>query len=603
MAHYGLIRALTGGILAEERVQRRLAAVLAADVAGYSRLMGLDEEGTLSRLKALRKGLVDPSIASHRGRIVKTTGDGMLVEFASAVDAVRCAVEVQRGVTGQNADAATDIWIEFRIGIHVGDIIIDDNDIFGDGVNIAARLEGIAEPGGICISDDAYRQIRGKVEIACEDLGPQTLKNIAEPMRAWRAQLQSVAKAQPGSPAVQAQALALPNKPSIAVLPFQNMSGDAEQEYFVDGMVEDIITALSRFKSLFVIARNSTFTYKGKAIDIKQVGRELGVRYVLEGSVRKSANRVRITGQLIEADSGTHLWAEKIDGAIRDVFELQDQITARVVTAIAPTIERAEVERVKRRPTNTSGGYDTYLRGMALVYRGRFAEARTLFKRATEQDPEFAAAYAMVANTYRAELGLKGILPTPEIRADALLAINTALSITNDDAFVLSTCAHSMAYLCQQYDRAASVVDRAITLNPNMASVWVARGWASLMLGKPEHSIESFARLLKISPLEPTKPFIMAGMAFGYFYLDRYEEGRLTAKESMQLLPYHMSFGAYIANCVGAGDLTEARSAAAEYLKFDPNFRVSRTPVIFPGPLPKLLEKLVDAFRTAGLPE
>jgi adenylate cyclase len=275
-----------GHCLEGERVERRLAAVLAADVAGYSRLMGLDEEGTLARLKAVRKTLVDPSIATHRGRIVKTTGDGMLVEFASAVDAARCAIEIQRGMAGQNADGSLDVRIEFRIGIHVGDIIIDDNDMFGDGVNIAARLEGIAEPRGVCISDDAYRQIRGKVDITFDDMGPQSLKNIAEPMRAWRVRLDgggpSSASAKPSSEPAK-PALALPDKPSVAVLPFKNMSGDPEQEYFADGMVEDIITALSRFNSLFVIARNSSFTYKGKAVDIKRVGRELGVRYVLEG--------------------------------------------------------------------------------------------------------------------------------------------------------------------------------------------------------------------------------------------------------------------------------------------------------------------------------
>ena len=298
--------------MACERVERRLAAVLAADVAGYSRLMGVDEEGTLARLKAVRKTLVDPTIANYRGRIVKTTGDGMLVEFASAVDAVRGAVEVQRGMAEQNASVPQDQRIEFRIGIHVGDIIIDDNDIFGDGVNIAARLEGIAEPGGVRLSDDTYRQIRGKVEIACDDMGPQALKNIAEPMRAWRVRGQSALQAQSGSPASQAPALPLPDKPSIAVLPFQNLSGDPEQEFFADGIVEDITTALSRFKSLFVIARNSSFTYKGKAVDIKQVGRELGVRYVLEGSVRKASGRVRIAGQLIDAATGVHLWGRSI---------------------------------------------------------------------------------------------------------------------------------------------------------------------------------------------------------------------------------------------------------------------------------------------------
>ena len=316
--------------MSSEHVERRLAAILAADVAGSCRLIGIDEEGTLAQLKALRKTLFDPKIAEHRGRIVKNTGDGALVEFASVVDAVRCADEIQRGVAEQNTDVPQDKRIEFRIGIHVGDIIIADDDIFGDGVNIAVRLEGIAEPGGICISDDAHRQVRGKVESTLEDMGSQSLKNIAEPMRAWRVRIGPSSSPATKPPTETAQPLALPDKPSIAVLPFQNMSGDPEQEYFADGMVEDIITGLSRSKSLFVIARNSSFTYKGKAVDVKQVGRELGVRYVLEGSVRKAGNRVRITGQLIEAATGAHLWADRFDRPLDDIFALQDEITMSV---------------------------------------------------------------------------------------------------------------------------------------------------------------------------------------------------------------------------------------------------------------------------------
>jgi adenylate cyclase len=372
-------------------------AVLAADVAGYSRLMGADEEGTLAQLKAYRKTLVDPKIAEHRGRIVKTTGDGMLVEFASAVDAARCAVEVQRRMNEQNTDLPQAKRLEFRIGIHVGDIIIDDNDIFGDGVNIAARLEGIAEAGGICISDDAHRQIRGKVDVAYDDMGPQALKNIVEPMRAWRIRADGKpATAVPPSSARPAEVLALPDKPSIAVLPFQNMSGDPEQEYFADGMVEDIITALSRFKSLFVIARNSSFTYKGKAVDIKQVGRELGVRYVLEGSVRKAGGRVRITGQLIDAATGGHLWADHFDGRPEDIFDLQDQVAVSVIGQIAPTVEQAEIERSKNKPTENLVAYDYFLRGMASFYgstREANDDALQQYHKATELDPDFAAAY------------------------------------------------------------------------------------------------------------------------------------------------------------------------------------------------------------------
>lgn len=429
--------------MAGERVERRLAAVLAADVAGYSRLMGSDEEGTLARLKAVRKALVDPVIASHRGRIVKTTGDGMLVEFASAVDAVRSAVEVQRGMADQSASVPQDQRIELRIGIHVGDIIIDDNDIFGDGVNIAARLEGVAEPGGVCISDDAYRQVRGKVDVTCDDLGPQILKNITEPMRAWRVELggQRAAKAQLASLSGQAPALALPDKPSIAVLPFTNMSGDPEQEYFADGMVEDIITELSRFKGLFVIARNSSFTYKGKPVDIKQVGRELGVLYVLEGSVRKSGQRVRITGQLIEAATGAHLWADKFEGELQDAFDLQDKVTVSVVGAIAPRLVHAEVERAKRTPPDKWDAYDLYLRGISL-YGERNEEANaqalTLFRKAIDLKPEFAAAYTRAAACLAMKPTYGGSALTEEERTEAIRFNDRALALEPTDAFVLT---------------------------------------------------------------------------------------------------------------------------------------------------------------------
>jgi TolB-like protein/class 3 adenylate cyclase len=388
--------------LSDERVERRLAAILAADVAGYSRLMGADEEGTLAQLKAVRKTLVDPTIAAHRGRIVKTTGDGMLVEFASAVDAARCAIEAQRGMAEQNAAVPQDQRIEFRIGIHVGDIIIDDNDIFGDGVNIAARLEGIAEPGGVCISDDAQRQIRGRVDIIFDDMGSQSLKNITEPMRAWRLRIDAKSSASPSPKASieTAQPLTLPDKPSIAVLPFQNMSGDPEQEYFADGMVEEIITALSRNHQLFVIARNSSFTFKGRAVDVKQVARDLGVRYVLEGSVRKSGNRIRITGQLIDAASGAHLWADRYDGTLEDVFELQDQVAASVVGAITPSVSQAEMERAKRKPTSSLDAYDYYLRAQAAHWqytRDGTDQAVGLFERSIALDPQFALAYAALA--------------------------------------------------------------------------------------------------------------------------------------------------------------------------------------------------------------
>jgi TolB-like protein/class 3 adenylate cyclase len=595
-----------GGIsLATERVDRRLAAVLAADVAGYSRLMGANEEDTLARLKAVRKILVDPAITSHRGRIVKTTGDGMLVEFASAVDAVRSAIEVQRSMAEQNAAVPQDQRIEFRIGIHVGDIIFDDNDIFGDGVNIAARLEGIAEHGGVCISDDTYRQIRGKVDIACDDLGPQNLKNIADPMRAWRVQLtnQASSTAQSGSGIAAPAVLALPDKPSIAVLPFQNMSGDPEQEYFADGMVEDIITALSRFNSLFVIARNSSFTYKGKAVDIKRVGRELGVRYVLEGSVRKAGGRVRITGQLIDASSGAHLWADRIDGELTDVFELQDRITASVVSSIAPKIEQAEIERVRQNPTNVPDSYDSYLQGMALASRGQGAEARRLFKRAIEQDPRYAAACAMAAYTYLVDQAQHGAIADPGMRADAVALANAALKLANQDAFVLARSAQALTYLGLEYDRGASLVEQAIALNPNLSVAWLARCWVSVMRADAERGIESFEKVMRLSPLDPLKPFFVAGVAHCHWFQGRFEEGRELAREAIQIRPHLQPFASYIVNSVALGDLPEAREAARRLLEFDPSFRMSRAAAIFLIRSPEYREKFLGALRTAGLPD
>src|SRR6201993_2296661 len=340
---------------------RKLAAILVADVVGFSRLAGADEDRTLARLRALRSDLIDPTIAVHKGRVVKRTGDGAIVEFRSVVDALRCAIEIQNSMIERNTGLPPERRIEFRIGIHLGDVVEEsDGDLMGDGVNIAARLEGVAQPGAICLSEDAFRQVKSRLDLAISDLGETKLKNIAEPIRVYSLQLgnataKAAALVRPATST--APALSIPEKPSIAVLPFQNMSGDPEQEYFADGIVEDIITALSRFKSLFVIARNSSFTFKGKAVDIKKVGQELGVRYVLEGSIRKAGGRVRITGQLIDAASGAHLWADKFDGSLEDVFDLQDRITMSVVAAIAPKLDQAEIERSKRKPTEKLDAY------------------------------------------------------------------------------------------------------------------------------------------------------------------------------------------------------------------------------------------------------
>jgi TolB-like protein/class 3 adenylate cyclase len=366
-------------------VTRRLAAILAADVAGYSRLIGADEGGTLQALKAIRADLIDPTIAAHNGRLVKTTGDGLLVEFGSVVDALRCATDVQARMAERNTAVPADKRIQFRIGINVGDIVVEDGDIFGDGVNVAARLEGLAEPGGICVSARVQEDATGKLDLAFEDMGEQTLKNITRPVRAYR-----VATGAMSATAAVVPALPLPDKPSIAVLPFQNMSGDPEQEYFADGMVEEIITALSRIRWLFVIARNSSFTYKGQSVDVKRVGRELGVRYVLEGSVRKAGRRVRITGQLIDAVTGTHLWADRFDGSLEDVFDLQDKVASSVAGVIEPALQTAETAHSARRPTNDLTAYDLYLRAWAMhsSSAAQTPEALRLLNRAIERDPD-----------------------------------------------------------------------------------------------------------------------------------------------------------------------------------------------------------------------
>ena len=371
---------------------RRLTAILAADVVGYSRLMGADEEGTHERLKGHRRELVDPKITEHHGRIVKTTGDGILVEFPSVVDAVRCAVEVQREMPERNNTVPADRRIEFRIGINIGDIIIEDEDIFGDGVNVAARLEALAEPGGICVSRVVRDQVRDKLDFAFEDQGAQQVKNIARAVHIYRVAMVENARAK--------APLSLPDKPSIAVLPFANMSGDPEQEYFADGMVEEIITALSQIRWLFVIARNSTFTYKGRAVDVKQVGRELGVRYVLEGSVRKAGTQVRITGQLIDALTDVHLWASRFDGSLENIFELQDRVAVSVAGVIEPALQAAEIRRSAARPTTDLSAYDLYLRALAAFNqfaRERVFEALGLLEQAIEIDRRYGPALSWAA--------------------------------------------------------------------------------------------------------------------------------------------------------------------------------------------------------------
>jgi adenylate cyclase len=589
----------------EKRVERRLAAVVAADVADYGRLMGQNEERTLADLKNARRSLIDPTIATYRGRIVKTTGDEMLAEFASAVDATRYAIEVQRGMAEQNAAVPSGERLDFRIGIHVGDIMIDEGDIFGEGVNVAARLEKIAEPGGICISDDAYQYVRGKIDVVVDDIGRQALKNIAQPMRAWRIRMGALAAAVPPKAlATPGPHPAIPDKPSIAVLPFQNMSADPSQDYFADGMVEEIITALSRFKSLFVIARNSSFAYKGKTVDIKQVGRELGVRYVLEGSVRRVGDRVRITGQLIEASTGNHIWADRFDGGLEDVFGLQDQVATSVVGLMAPRLELAEFERVRQMPAEKLESYDFYLRGMALLHqRSSLIEAQEFFRKAIDRDPQYAMAHAMIAWMWMARQAIYGAPLEAEERAEGVRCARLAARLAREDAYVLATAGHALTYLAHEYERGASMAEQAVALNPNLAIAWYARGWISLMCDETERAIESFERMIRLSPLDPLMISAWNGSSHACFRLARYEEGCAAAMKSIQFDANAQSLAAFVINAVRAGRKQEAIRAVGRLLKLQPGFRTSHVSEAYPVRVAERRDEIAAALRDAGLPD
>jgi TolB-like protein/class 3 adenylate cyclase/Tfp pilus assembly protein PilF len=587
------------------RMARKLAAIIAADVVSYSRLMGVDEAETLAALKTHRRDLIDPNIAEHQGRIVKTTGDGLLIEFPSVIEAVQCAVEVQRAMQERNSDVPADHRIEFRVGINLGDIIIDGDDIYGDGVNVAARLEGLAEANGICVSRVVHDQVRDKLGLGFEDLGERQLKNIARPVRVFRIATPDIGlRTQSANPT-----LAIPDKPSIAVLPFTNMSGDPEQDYFADGMVEDIITALSHFKALFVIARNSSFTYKGRAVDVKVVGRELGVRYVLEGSVRKAANRVRITGQLVDTATGAHLWANRFDGGLGDIFDLQDQMTENIVGAIAPAVEKAEIERARRKPTERLDAYDHYLRGLAKSYQDASqqacSEALHLFNCAIKLDPDFATAYARAAFCYANAKAFGWISLTPEKVAEVSRLAQRAVELGRDDAIALADSGWALAYVVRDLDRGAALIDRALALNSNVAEAWDCGGWVKNWLGEYELAIKRFTRAIRLSPLDPWVAPMRAGTAHAHFFLSRYDEAASWAAMALQDNPNSqplLRIGA--ASNAMAGRLDQAQKAVVRLRQLNPTLRVSNLKNVL-GPYRRAedISRYEEGLRRAGLPE
>ncbi len=613
------------------RVERRLAAILAADVAGYSRLIGEDEEGALAALRSMRREVVDPQIAEHRGRIVKTTGDGLLVEFASVVDALRCAAAWQAAMPAESA-------IAWRIGINVGDIVVEDGDIFGDGVNVAARLEGLAEPGHICVSARVQEDASGRLALAFEDMGEQSLKNITRPVRVYRvhptltlprsawappspASGRGDQQASPETPLPLAgegaerqrgeageghssPALALPDKPSIAVLPFENMSGDPEQDYFADGMAEEIITALSRIRWLFVIARNSSFTYKGRPVDVKQVGRELGVRYVLEGSVRKGGNRVRITAQLIDAATGSHLWAERYDRDLTDVFALQDEITERVAAVIEPQLYAAEYVRSERKPPESLDAWECVVRALVSLARATLAgavDAEALCRRAVSVSPGYGQAHSLLAWVLmrRAYLSsdLDAALP------EAAQEVRAALMLDERDAWA-HVAQGVVFFRMKRHGDAVTAYRQALECNANFALAHAELARALAAQGHHQAASESAAHAIRLSPGDP----LVGGVAshtivFAHFAAERYAEAIASAKAMIERYPeYFPAHYVLIAALGTTGDATAAAEAISRLRGLKPDFSMAWLLKSMPW-TGEIGARLIGGWRQAGVPE
>ena len=563
--------------------------------------MEADEVGTLAVLKQRRTEILEPTVRAHGGRIVKLMGDGVLLEFASAINAVKAALELQSKFAEANQALPETRHIVLRIGINLGDVIFEDGDVFGDGVNVAARLEGMAAAGEVCISDDAYRHVKDKVKAEFSDLGELTLKNISRTVRAYTTSLHDDGAASRANPP-------LPEKPSIAILPLQNMSADPEQEYFADGVVEDITTALSRFQSLFVIARNSSFTYKGRVVDVRQVGRELGVRYVLEGSVRKLGDQVRITGQLIDALTGAHLWADRIDGQVKDVFALQDRVTTSVVGAIVPRLEAAEIERAQRKPTQSLDAYDCYLRGLRdsnEMSREANQSTFAFFSKAIDLDPGFALAYAKAAYCINMRKVNGWLVDREAESAEGCPLARRAVDLGRDDAATLATAGYVLAYVGGELDMGAEFIARAVALNPNLAEGWASSAWIQVCMGHPDLALQHVATAMRLSPADPRTYVFHLFSAFAHLSAGRYGEAVDHATRALHdkpnLLPAMR--GLAIARAL-AGHIDEARSAIVRMSALDPTLRLSNVAnVIPPFRDPEDRARYIEGLRTAGLPE
>ena len=590
--------------MARDSVQRRLAAILAADVVGWSRLMGADEAGTLARLKEHRRERIDPKLAEFGGRIVKTTGDGMLVEFPSAVDAVKCASEIQDAMAERNTDVPDNIRMQFRSGINLGEIIIDtDGDIFGDGVNIAARLEELAMPGTVNISEDVYRQVHGRLDAGLEDLGPQTLKNIANPVKVYRVGTDNVNSADGATPAGEVTAgVAFVSRPAVAVLPFDNMSRDAEQEYFVDGIAEDIITGLSLWRSFPVIARNSSFSYKGQKIDVKQVGKELGARYVLEGSVRKAGNRLRITAQLIDTETAAHVWAERFDREMEDIFDLQDEITERIVTAIAPEMARAEEQRaIKKQPADL-GAWDLCHRGQWHIYRYTKEDnekSQEFIERAIALDPNWAVPHAWIAYVHlmNALLGFRDD-PAQSFKL-SVAAAERSVRLDGQDPLARGTL--SLANIWIDLPRAISEAEKAIALNPSLSYGYMGLSAALGYLGRWQECLEPCQTSGRLSPRDPLLTFMLTIEAMAHLFLKDYDAAIECAERGIREQPKNVR-GHIRLTCALAhkGDIDGARAAFERIKPIIPNLTLAYIDATHPFDRPEDREFYLDGLRKAG---
>ncbi len=588
--------------MSEEGVERKLTTILAADVVGYSRLMGEDEAGTLARLKSLRKELVQPKITGGRGRIVKLMGDGLLAEFPSVVEAVRCAVDIQQDMMGRETDLPDERRIRLRIGVNLGDIIVEGSDIYGDGVNVAARLEGLAEPGGICISGKVYEEVRNKLPTAFEDLGEQEVKNIREPIRVYR-WTDAAVDPMPGMAGTEG-ALPLPDKPSIAVLPFDNMSGDPEQEYFGDGLAEDIITTLSKISSLFVIARNSSFAFKGKSIDVRSIAADLGVRYVLEGSVRKSANRLRINAQLIDASDGHHLWAERYDRELADIFDIQDEMTREIVSALRLKLSDGEQAQIWLRGTENIVAWTSAMQALELVMQGSPAEnaqARQLFERALAEDAGYTLALAWIGKTHYFDIRFGFSASPEESLAKASQIGEQALRQNPNEAY-----AHQLVSLVRssqgRYEDAVAEARIAVSLSPNDAYIKLGLARVLINAGHPEEGDVHMREAMRLNPFHHT--YYFGVLANALEQLGRDAEAVDILQMAVAQDPDYFAGHLRLASLYGlTGRIDDAKMQAAEVLRINPRFDLSRAPSFYLTTNPDFLERFVDGLRKAGLPE